>query len=102
VRIDAAIDAFVRQLTVDRGLSEQTARAYRGDLVDLAAFAEEAGVVETEAIDLELLRDWQWRASDRLAKSSLARRTAAVRGFTAWLARTGAAPTDAGARLRAP
>jgi integrase/recombinase XerC len=102
VRIDAAIDAFVRQLTVDRGLSEQTARAYRGDLVDLAAFAEEAGIVETETIDLELLRDWQWRASDRLAKSTMARRTAAVRGFTAWLARTGAASTDAGVRLRAP
>jgi integrase/recombinase XerC len=102
VRIDAAIDAFVRQLTVDRGLSERTARAYRGDLVDLAGFAEEAGVDDVAAIDLELLRDWQWRASDRLAKASLARRTAAVRGFTAWLARTGAAPADAGIRLRAP
>ena len=102
MRIDAAIDAFVRQLTADRGLSPQTARAYRGDLLDLAAFAEEAGVVDVDAIDLELLRDWQWRASDRLAKSSMARRTAAVRGFTAWLARTGAAPADAGLRLRAP
>ena len=102
MRIDAAIDAFVRQLTVDRGLSEQTARAYRGDLVDLAAFAEGIGVTETDAIDLELLRDWQWKASDRLAKSSMARRTAAVRGFTAWLARTGGAPADAGLRLRAP
>ena len=102
MRIDAAIDAFVRQLTADRGLSPQTARAYRGDLLDLAAFAEEAGVVDVDAIDLELLRDWQWRASDRLAKSSMARRTAAVRGFTAWLARTGAASADAGLRLRAP
>jgi len=102
MRFDAAIDAYVRQLTVDRGLSPQTARAYRGDLLDLAAFAEEAGVVDVEAIDLELLRDWQWRANDRLAKSSMARRTAAVRGFTAWLARTGAAPADAGLRLRAP
>jgi integrase/recombinase XerC len=102
VRIDVAIDAFVRQLTVDRGLSAQTARAYGGDLRDLAAFAEEAGVDDTNGIDLELLRDWQWRRSDGLAKSSMARRTAAVRGFTAWLARTGAASADAGARLRAP
>jgi integrase/recombinase XerC len=102
VRIEDAIDAFVRQLTVERGLSEQTARAYRGDLLDLAGFAEDAGVTDVAAIDLELLRDWQWRGSERLAKSSMARRTAAVRGFTAWLARTGAAPADAGLRLRAP
>ncbi|GAA2081586.1 tyrosine recombinase XerC [Pseudolysinimonas kribbensis] len=102
MRIDAAIDAFVRQLTLERGLSPQTARAYRGDLLDLAAFAEEAGVADTGAIDLELLRDWQWKASERLAKSSLARRTAAVRGFTAWLARTGVANADAGLRLRSP
>jgi integrase/recombinase XerC len=102
VRVDAAIDAYVRQLTVERGLSPQTARAYRGDLLDLAAFAEQAGVADTGGIDLELLRDWQWKASERLAKSSMARRTAAVRGFTAWLARTGTTNADAGLRLRSP
>lgn len=102
MRIDAAIDAYVRRLTVERGLSEQTARAYRGDLLDFAEFADHAGVTDVTAIDLELLRDWQWRASERLAKSSVARRTAALRGFTAWLARTGAAPTDPGLRLRSP
>lgn len=102
VRIDAAIDAFVRQLTVDRGLSERTARAYRSDLADLAGFAEERGVVHVADIDLELLRDWQWRASDRLAKSTMARRTAAVRGFTAWIDRTDVVPADAGRRLRSP
>ena len=102
MRIDAAIDAYVRELAIDRGLSPHTVRAYGGDLADLAVFAEQAGVTDAEAIDLELLRDWQWRASEKLAKSSMARRTAAVRGFTAWLARTGAAPADAGLRLRAP
>jgi integrase/recombinase XerC len=102
VRIDAAIDAFVRQLTVERGLSPQTARAYRGDLIDLADFAAEVGVDDVGGIDLELLRDWLWRRSDALAKSSLARRSAAARGFTRWLARTGATPADAGARLRSP
>lgn len=102
MRIDAAIDAYVRELAIDRGLSQHTVRAYGGDLADLAVFAEQAGVTDAEAIDLEMLRDWQWRASEKLAKSSMARRTAAVRGFTAWLARTGAAPADAGLRLRAP
>jgi integrase/recombinase XerC len=102
VRIDAAIDAFTRHLVLERGLSDNTARGYRGDLLDLAGFAERAGVTEAEALDLELLRDWQWAASERIAKSTVARRTVAVRGFTAWLARTGRAPADVGARLRAP
>lgn len=102
MRIDAAIDAYVRRLTVERGLSEQTVRAYRGDLLDFADFADHAGITDVAAIDLELLRDWQWRASEHLAKSSTARRTAALRGFTAWLARTGAAPADPGLRLRSP
>lgn len=102
MRIDAAIDAFTRHLVLERGLSDNTARGYRGDLLDLAGFAERAGVTEAEALDLELLRDWQWAASERIAKSTVARRTVAVRGFTAWLARTGRAPADVGARLRAP
>src|SRR5690606_8140092 len=37
-----------------------------------------------------------------LAKSTLARRAAAARSLTSWLARTGGTPTDAAARLKAP
>ena len=57
----------------------------------------------TEQLDLELLRDWLWHGSQAgLAKSTLARRSAAVRGLTAWLAREGQAGMDAAARLKAP
>ncbi len=101
--IDAAIDGFVRQLELDRGFSGHTVRAYRGDLADLAAFAAGLGVTEPGGIDLELLRDWLWkRSNDGLAKSTLGRRSAAARGFTKWLARTGVTVADAGSRLRAP
>lgn len=98
-----AIAAYARHLDSDRGFSDHTLRAYRGDLDDLAAFATMTGADTTEQLDLELLRDWLWRASGQgLAKSTLARRSAAVRGFTAWLVATGAAMADAGARLKAP
>ena len=54
-------------------------------------------------LDLELLREWVWWQNEQgLAASTLARRTSTVRGFTAWLARTGRAPSDAGARLKSP
>src|SRR5690606_37799196 len=53
--------------------------------------------------DLELLREWLWSLSKRnLAKATMARNVAAIRSFTAWLAREVDSEADAGARLRAP
>jgi integrase/recombinase XerC len=111
MELRAAIDAFARHLTVDRGFSEHTVRAYRGDLSDLAAFVEEQALAESDAaepidvreLDLETLRNWLWRGSNAgLAKSSLSRHSAAVRGFTRWLVTTGEVSADAAARLKAP
>lgn len=99
----AAIDGYTRHLELDRGFSVHTVRGYRTDLLDLAGFAEAAGVGDTAAVDLELLRGWLWRGSTAgLAKSTLARRSAAARGFTTWLATTGVAEADPGHRLKAP
>lgn len=111
MELRAAIDAFARHLTVDRGFSEHTVRAYRGDLIDLAAFVEEQALAESDAaepidvreLDLETLRNWLWHGSNAgLAKSSLSRHSAAVRGFTRWLVTTGEVSADAAARLKAP
>jgi integrase/recombinase XerC len=100
---DEAIDAYARHLASDRGFSEHTVRGYRGDLDDLARHALLTTGAGPDALGLELLRDWLWRASESgLAKSTLGRRAAAARGFTRWLAATGIAPADAGDRLKAP
>lgn len=51
-------------------------------------------------LDLTALRSWLARLrSGGAARSSLARRSAAARSFTAWAHRTGLTATDAGARL---
>jgi integrase/recombinase XerC len=103
VLLERAVDDFAVYLTAERGFSPHTVRSYRSDLADLGRFAATRGVQTTDAIDLELLRDWLWDGSKSgLAKSTLARRSAAVRSLSGWLARTGKAPTDAGTRLRAP
>ncbi|MCU1439639.1 MAG: tyrosine recombinase XerC [Rhodoglobus sp.] len=103
VDLHGTVEAFVAHLASERGFSEHTVRSYRSDLTQLADFAAARGELEAGGIDLELLRDWLWRASqDGLAKSTLARRAAAARSLTAWLARTGATPADAAVRLRAP
>jgi integrase/recombinase XerC len=103
MRLDAMLTEFTSHLAAERGFSDHTVRSYRSDLADLLRFADDAGVTRAEEIDLELLRGWLWKASTAgLAKATLARRSATARALTSWLARTGGAPTDAAARLRAP
>lgn len=101
--LERAVSDFALYLSAERGFSAHTVRSYSADLADLERFTSTRGIRTTDAIDLEVLRDWLWDGSKAgLAKSTLARRSAAVRSFSSWLSRTGVASTDAGTRLRAP
>ncbi|MFF2495087.1 tyrosine-type recombinase/integrase [Agromyces sp. NPDC058064] len=101
--LDVVVDDYLAHVRTERGYSEHTVAAYRADLVDLLRFADEHGVAEAGGIDLPILRDWLWSATERgLARATIARRAASARGFTAWMARRGLVPVDHGARLRAP
>jgi integrase/recombinase XerC len=103
VFFESAVSEFAVYLSAERGFSVHTVRSYSADLADLERFTAARGIATTDGLDLEVLRDWLWDGSKAgLAKSTLARRSAAVRSFSSWLARTGAAQTDAGTRLRAP
>lgn len=95
-----AVDAYVAFVRDVRRLSPATVRAYRSDLADLAAAVGDADITD---VDLEALREWLWTATQRGdARSTLARRAAAVRGFFAWAVETGAVSTDPSARLASP
>jgi integrase/recombinase XerC len=103
VQLRRAVDDFTAHLAAERGFSAHTIRSYRSDLEHLTAFAAGRGIADTEGIDLELLRDWLWRASEQgLAKSTLARRAAAARALGRWMPHAGVAEQDPAARLRAP
>ena len=103
MNLDDLLDDYLVHVRAERGYSEHTVAAYRADLVDLGTFAADRGVTEPTGIDLPLLRDWLWAATERgLARTSIARRAASARGWTAWMQRRGLVPTDAGARLKAP
>jgi len=103
VLLERATHDFAAYLAAERGFSAHTVRSYSSDLADLTRFALTRGVSSAEGIDLELLRDWLWDGSNAgLAKSTLARRSAAARSLSGWMARTGIAAGDPGARLRAP
>lgn len=99
------VDSFVEHLRHGRGLSEHTIRSYRSDLADLVDFARVRTGREPVLgdLDLDLLREWLYRATrSGLARATLARRSASARAFTRWSEETGRTPTDVGVRLRAP
>ncbi|MCU1583850.1 MAG: Recombinase XerC [Microbacteriaceae bacterium] len=103
MRLDRAVEDFAAYLAAERGFSEHTVRAYRSDLTRLCRFADDRGVELAGDVTLDLLREWLWQGSQAgLAKATLARRSAAVRALTIWLARTGDTDADAAARLKSP
>src|SRR4051812_9661315 len=94
---------YERHLRLERGLSEHTVRAYLGDVVSLLGFlhGEDAAgdIPALEGLDVALLRAWlaDQRGSGA-GRTTLARRAAAARTFTAWARRQGALESDPGAR----
>ena len=96
------VEAFLQHLSLERGRSAATVRAYGSDLASLTDWL--AGRSRTVA-DLELSDLSSWLADQAgagAARASLARRTSTVRSFTAWAVRTGRLSTDPALRLRAP
>ena len=100
MELSAAAALYAGHLTDVRRLSPATVRAYGGDLRELA---QATGDLDLDLIDLDTLRDWLWRASERGdARSTIARRTACARGFFAWAVYEGLIPLDPSVRLVAP
>ncbi|HKR50005.1 MAG TPA: tyrosine recombinase XerC [Pseudonocardiaceae bacterium] len=96
-------ESFVIHLRSVRGLSPHTVRAYCGDVTALLQHLAGTGHGDLAALDLPLLRGWlaaQHRSGHQ--RSTLARRTAAARAFTAWATRAGLLDSDPGLRLVAP
>ena len=102
--IPEAAVAFERHLRSERGRSEHTTRAYLGDIRNLGAFLEaECGVTRLEEVRLADLRAWLAAQSQAgAARSTIARRSAAVRTFLGWATRTGRLAADPSLRLAAP
>ena len=98
-----ALEAFSRHLRSERDLSEHSIRAYRGDVTTLFEHARRMGRDTPAGLDLLLLRSWlAGQATRGMARTTLARRAAAARAFTAWATREGLLATDPGALLATP
>ena len=105
MRLARAVDAFLRHITIERGLSAHTVAAYRRDLAGYLDWLASHDVEDTDAVTTELVTRF---ASERAASdpppasTSLARLQSAVRSFHRFLAREGIATEDPTSRLRPP
>lgn len=98
-----ALGDFERHLTDERNLSAHSVRAYLGDVAGMLEHARRLGATTPGEVDLRTLRSWlALQQTTGRSRSTLARRASAVRVFTAWLARTGRAASDAGVLLGSP
>lgn len=97
------VGAFAEHLTRERDRSAHTVRAYAGDVRACLAWCAAEGSTGLTDVDLARLRAWLGTlAASGAARSTLARRSAAVRSFFAWARRTGRIPSDPTLRLASP
>jgi len=103
-RFAAILEEYAEYLALERGRSDHTRRAYLTDLRSLFAFLEQrAPGAGLDALSLPMLRAWlAAQAAGGAARTTLARRTSAVKTFTAWAVRRGVIATDPASRLQVP
>lgn len=105
MRLARAVDAYLRHITIERGLSEHTVAAYRRDLAGYRTWLQERGIDDVDEVTAALLAEFvaaRASAEPPPAATSLARLQSSVRGLHRFLVREGLAQTDPSDRLRPP
>jgi integrase/recombinase XerD len=105
VKLERAIDAYLRHITIERGLSEHTIAAYRRDLEGYGEWLAAAGVEDTSDITPAVVAQFaaeRAAADPPPAATSLARLQSSVRGLHRFLVREGIEVSDASDRLTPP
>jgi integrase/recombinase XerC len=104
--VQAILEEFDEYLELQCGRSAHTRRAYLGDLRSLFGFLNgqrNGEGIGLDGLSLPLLRAWLGTsAAAGAARTTLARRTSAVKAFSAWAARRGLLAADPAARLQVP
>ncbi|MFT3798711.1 site-specific tyrosine recombinase XerD [Microbacterium sp.] len=105
MKLDRAVDAYLRHITIERGLSAHTVAAYRRDLAGYCAWLAAHDASDTDAVTPALVAAFaaeRASAQPPPAATSLARLQSSVRGLHRFLVREGVADADPSDRLRPP
>ena len=97
------MEQFHDYLTFERGLSDRTVTAYRGDLERFASFLAEQSVAAPRSVTVRILREWVYELKEAgLAPTSIRRAQSAVRIYFGFLLAEGVIEADPTDRLSVP
>lgn len=95
--------AFADYLQSARGYSKHTVKAYETDVLDLVGWLEKRQLETITEFDIDRIRDWLYELDQNgLTKTTLARKSAAIRAFSGWLQKTNQIDIDVAQRLKSP
>lgn len=88
--IDRAVETFLQYLAVERGASAHTLKSYRTDFAQFTAFLARQGVTRLADVDARTIRSYlSWLYTQRLSRTTLARKLAVLRSGFRFFARRG-------------
>lgn len=96
------LDRFIRQLSVEKGTSPNTVRAYGTDLTGYIEWAERAGLDPLRLSHREIRLYLAELDRAGYARRTIARRLSSVRAWFGYLSREGLVPTDPSLALLSP
>jgi integrase/recombinase XerD len=97
------IEQFLTHMSHERGMTPNTTSAYRTDLEQLGVFLREKGVTSWTAVTHDhMLSFLLFLRERRYANSTVARRTAAVKSFFAYLVAQGLVESDPTGQIESP
>jgi integrase/recombinase XerC len=84
------VERFLRYLAVERGASAHTLRGYRSDFAQFRSFLDRREIKGLAAVDARTMRAYvAWLHAQRLSRTSIARKLAALRSGFRFLVRRG-------------
>ena len=96
-------ERFNSYLNQDRALSENTIRAYLGDLESFINHLSAMGMTDFRTLNISHLRSWLANQQSKgSSRTTLSRRATSIKLFTKWANKEGLIPSDVGANLATP
>ena len=105
MQLERALDAYLRHVTIERGLSVHTVSAYRRDLGGYVEWLRAEGLTDSSEVTPVMIGRFIAERAGSVpppAATSLARLQSSVRGWHRFLVREGIEDDDPSGRLRPP
>ena len=103
VSLVAVMRLYSEERAAERVLSQNSMKAYSGDLEQFVDYATTQRVSDIDELDTEVCRSWVWALAEQgLAATSLRRKVSSLKGFTHWLGVNGYTEGDVGVRIKTP